>query len=87
MQKFARDMAAATDNAFQGIPPHAEAKLPDFLTPEKVIEIMRALYDASGRVTVKKLTELRRQGVQIDPYDARFQAATQPLEADIEAEK
>ena len=80
-------MQEASNNAFKGIAPQCEARLPDFLTPDVVIDLMKAMYDATARVTYRKFSELRKQGIQMSPYDPRFMAATQSMESEVEEEK
>lgn len=80
-------MQQAMDNAYKGITPQADSGLPDFLTPDMVVELMRAMYESTAKVTQKKMRELHRQGVAINPYDPKFIAATQSMEAEVEEAK
>lgn len=87
MKRIAADMQQAMDNAYRGITPQSDSGLPDFLTPEMVVELMRAMYESTAKVTQKKMKELHRQGVAINPYDPKFIAATQSMEAEVEEAK
>ena len=87
MKRIASDMQQAMDNAYKGISPQSDSALPDFLTPDLVVEMMRAMYESTARVTQKKLKELHRQGVAINPYDPKFISATQSMEAEVEEAK
>jgi len=87
VKRIAADMQQAMDNAYKGISPQSDSALPDFLTPELVVDMMRAMYESTARVTQKKLKELRKQGVAINPYDPKFISATQSMEADVEEAK
>lgn len=80
-------MQQAMDNAYKGIAPRSDSSLPEFLTQEMVVEVMRAMYESTAKVTQRKLRELQRQGVSINPYDQRFMSATQNMESEVEEAK
>jgi len=73
-------------NAYQGVAPTSEASLPEFLTADKVLDVLKDLY--SVKVTFHKLKDLRRKGIRPNSYDTQFVAAIQMMEAEIgEAKK
>lgn len=87
IQRLGKDMQDSMENAYRGIAPTAEAQLPDFLTSEKVLDVLKDLYNASTKVTFHRLEDLRRKGIRPNPYDSQFVAATQMMEAEVEEAK
>ena len=80
-------MQDSMDNAYKGMAPKSDANLPQFLTMDKVLDILKDMYAVSAKVTQKRLDALRREGVEFNPYDARFIEATQTMEAEVEEKK
>lgn len=82
-----REMQDSMENAYKGLAPTSEANLPDFLTPDKVLDILKDLYNASTKVTFHRLEDLKRKGIRPNPYDSQFVAATQMMESEVEEAK
>lgn len=87
VQRLGRDMQDSMENAYKGMAPTSEANLPEFLTADKVLDVLKDLYNASAKVTFHKLEDLRRKGIRPNPYDSQFVAATQMMEAEVEEAK
>lgn len=54
------------------------------LSPASVLWLFRTLYHISAGRTLAKLSQLQSQGVRLNPFDARFQAAAKELEKEQE---
>ncbi len=55
-------MKDSFDKSFQGVPPEIKTDIPDFLTPSKVIEILKKVMISSITKLNDKLLELLEAG-------------------------
>jgi hypothetical protein len=81
------EMKRNIENAYKGIPPRVGSSLPDFMTPEYTLRVLKAMYQATKIVAYHKIEDLRKQGIAPSPYDARFIKATEEMETESEAAK
>lgn len=87
IKSLMESMKTNMDNAYKGVAPQISSALPDYITPDLVIKILKEMYDATLYTTYKKVAELKAMGIQPSPYSESFMKATQQMEADGEAAK
>jgi len=87
IKSLMESMKTNMDNAYKGVAPQISSTLPDYITPDLVIKILKEMYDATLYTTYKKVAELKAMGIQPSPYSESFMKATQQMEADGEAAK
>ncbi|CAG9331065.1 unnamed protein product [Blepharisma stoltei] len=75
------------ENAFKGILPVIGSPLPDFMTSDFVLSIMREIYNKNTKATLIMIREAETKGILINFKDQRFIEVTQEIETKIELEK
>ena len=84
VRELAETMAGRMEGARRGVAPVTKGMIPEGLTKERVMMLIRTVYWISAGNTLEKLESLQSQGIALTPFDSRFQQAVHELERETD---
>lgn len=77
-------MKGIMEDAYKGKAPTINYELPELLTAEKTIDVLRSMYTQVTRLYFAKFQDLKERGISIEGGDPRVQQEMEQLETEAE---